>query len=84
MKMLIKIFAFILFCILIYYFYFTRDGSLRLGLIREGISPFVYIENIDYENNERYLNQIEVNDKIIYLECFNYGPIKLARLYKFN
>ena len=61
-----------------YYFFFTRDGSIRLGLLLAGFNPLINYENIDYENGGSYLNQIEVDDHIIYLECKNYGLLKVA------
>ena len=56
----------------------TRDGSIRLGLLLAGFNPLINYENIDYENGGSYLNQIEVDDHIIYLECKNYGLLKVA------
>ncbi len=69
---------------IIYYFLFTRDGSIKIGLLLSGNNPFISYENIDYENGKSYLNQIEINNKIIYLECKTYGIIKLASYYDFE
>ena len=83
-KKLIKLSFIIITILLINYLFFTRDGSIKLGLLLSGNNPFTTYENIDYENDNSYLNQIEVNDEIIYLECKNYGIIKLARYYDFG
>lgn len=84
---MMKIFKRLVFNILplfiFFYVLFTRDGSIKLGLLLSGYNPFTTYENIDYENGNNYLNQIEVNDKIIYLECKNYGIIKIASYYNF-
>ena len=83
-----KIFKRFVFIILpffiICYFLFTRDGSIKLGLLLSGNNPFISYENIDYENGNSYLNQIEINNEIIYLECKTYGIIKLASYYDFE
>lgn len=83
-KILIKVIGIIIIFTSLYYLLCTRDGSIRLGLFISGYNPFINYENIDYENDNSYLNQIEVNDEIIYLECKNYGIIKLARYYDFG
>ena len=66
------------------YLLFTRDGSIKIGLLLSGNNPFTYYENIDYETGNSYLNQIEVNNEIIYLECKTYGIIKIASYYNFE
>ena len=83
-KKLINTFFIIIAIISIIYLFFTRDGSIKLGLLLSGYNPFISYENIDYENSNSYLNQIEVDNKIIYLECKTYGIIKLASYYDFN
>ncbi len=76
---------FIIFLFLIVlYVLFTRDGSIKLGLLLSGYNPFITYENIDYENGNNYLNQIEIDNQIIYLECKTYGLIKIARYYNFE
>ena len=69
--------------ILINYFYLTRNGSIRLCFILNGITKYKY-ENIDYENNNSYLNPYELDNKIYYLECKNYGVIKIANKYQYK
>ena len=66
------------------YLLFTRDGSIKLGLFLSGYNPFTSYENINYENGSNYLNQIEIDNKIIYLECKSYGIIKTANYYEFK
>ena len=66
----------------IYYILFTWDGSIRLALLLSSNNPLIAYENIDYENNNNYLNQIEINNRIIYIECKTYGIIKVAKYYK--
>ena len=83
-KILIKVIGIIIIFTSLYYLLCTRDGSIKLGLLLSGNNPFTTYENIDYENDNTYLNQIEVNDEIIYLECKTYGIIKLARYYDFG
>lgn len=82
-KKLIKLSFIIIIILLINYLFFTRDGSIKLGLLLSGYNPFISYENIDYENGNIYLNQIEVNDQIIYLECKTYGIIKVSSYYDF-
>ena len=83
-KKLINLSFIIITFLLINYLFFTRDGSIKLGLLLLGYSPFISYENIDYENGNSYLNQIEINDKIIYLECKTYGIIKVSRYYDYE
>lgn len=71
-------------CGIIYYLFFTRDGSIKIGLLLSGYNPFVSYENIDYDNDVSYLNPIEINGEIIYLECKNYGVIKVSKYYDFE
>ncbi len=55
-----------------------------MGLLLSGYNPFVSYENIDYDNDVSYLNPIEINGEIIYLECKNYGVIKVSKYYDFE
>ena len=79
-----KILILFLLVILLNYLLLTRDGSIRLGILLSGYNPFISYENIDYENGNSYLNQIEIDEMIIYLECKSYGPIKTSSYYSFN
>ncbi len=83
-KKLIKLSFIIITILLINYLFFTRDGSIKLGLLLSGYNPFTIYESIDYENGSNYLNQIEIDNKIIYLECKSYGIIKIANYYEFK
>lgn len=67
--------------ILFNYLFFTRDGSIKLGLLLSGYNPFIEYENIDYENNKSYLNQIQINNEIKYFECKTYYIIKIVYYY---
>ena len=84
MKKIVSLLLIILLVQFLNYLFFTRDGSIRLGLILSGYNPFVSYENIDYENGNSYLNQIQINNEIIYLECKSYGALKIASYYKFD
>ena len=83
-KILIKVIGIIIIFTSLYYLLCTRDGSIRLGLFISGYNPFINYENIDYENGNNYLNQIEIENNIIYLECKSKGIIKTARFYVFK
>ena len=83
MKKIYSIITLIL-CFTVYNALFTRDGSIKVGLLLSGYNPFTDYENIDYENGNSYLNQIEIDNQIIYLECKTYGVFKVASFHDFK